>query len=162
MPYHISPNGSAGGCFRLRPSLGGISPLTCTIFDPNIFLIFSKSIFFHISPTSPKKSIMGYGFFSVFGLWHKANSVFTSPKFPPIFQNKNFDLQLFFFRVNITHHEGDFFCFVSCVLQDVSISMKVSGIHSGYFASDQKWIGYTTLAHLVAERCVIPRKMLNS
>lgn len=101
-------------------------------------------------------------FFSVFGLWHKANSVFTSPKFPPIFQNKNFDLQLFFFRVNITHHEGDFFCFVSCVLQDVSISMKVSGIHSGYFASDQKWIGYTTLAHLVAERCVIPRKMRNS
>ena len=43
------------------------------------------------------------------------------------FKNKNFDLQLFFFRVNITHHEGDFFCFVSCVLQDVSISMKVSG-----------------------------------
>ena len=33
--------------------------LNCTIFDPNIFLIFSKSIFFHISPTSPKKSIMG-------------------------------------------------------------------------------------------------------
>ena len=58
-------------------------------------------------------------FFSVFGLWHKANSVFTSPKFPPIFQNKNFDLQLFFFRVNITHHEGDFFCFVSCVLQGI-------------------------------------------
>ena len=28
-------------------------------FAPNIFLIFSKSIFFHISPTSPKKSIMG-------------------------------------------------------------------------------------------------------
>ena len=59
IPYHISPNGSAGGCFRLMPSFGGISPLTCTIFDPNIFLIFSKSIFFHISPTSPKKSIMG-------------------------------------------------------------------------------------------------------
>ena len=93
-----------------------------------------------------------YGFFSVFGLWHKANSVFTSPKFPPIFQNKNFDLQLFFFRVNITHHEGDFFCFVSCVLQDVSISMKVSGIRLGYFVPDQKWIGYTTLAHLVVEK----------
>ena len=44
------------------------------------------------------------------------------------FKKKNFDLQLFFFRVNITHHEGDFFCFVSCVLQDVSISMKVSGV----------------------------------
>ena len=41
------------------PSSGGISPLTCTIFDPNIFLIFFKSIFFYISPTSPKKSIMG-------------------------------------------------------------------------------------------------------
>lgn len=37
----------------------GISSLTFTIFDPNIFLIFSKSIFFHIFPTSPKKSIMG-------------------------------------------------------------------------------------------------------
>ena len=81
----------------------------------------------------------------------------------PIFQNKNFDLQLFFFRVNITHHEGDFFCFVSCVLQDVSISMKVSGVPVwNTFVPDQKWIGYTTLAHLVAERCVIPRKMLNS
>ena len=48
-----------GGGFRLMPPKDGISPLTCTIFDPNIFLIFSKSIFFHISPTSPKKSIMG-------------------------------------------------------------------------------------------------------
>lgn len=47
------------GVSWLMPSSGGISSLTCTIFDPNIFLIFSKSIFFHISPTSPKKSIMG-------------------------------------------------------------------------------------------------------
>ena len=54
-----SPNGSAGGGFLAMPLSCGISPLTCTIFDPNIFLIFSKSIFFHISPTSPKKSIMG-------------------------------------------------------------------------------------------------------
>ena len=38
------------------------------------------------------------------------------------------NLQPLLFRVNITHHEGDFFCFVSCVLQDVSISMKVSGV----------------------------------
>ena len=59
MPYHISPNGFAGGCFSAYAVFGGISPLTCTIFDPNIFLIFSKSIFFHISPTSPQKSIMG-------------------------------------------------------------------------------------------------------
>ena len=34
------------------PSSGGISPLTCTHFDPNIFLIFSKSNFVHTSPTS--------------------------------------------------------------------------------------------------------------
>lgn len=31
-----------------------------------------------------------YGFFSAFGLWHKANSVFTSPKFPPIFEKQKF------------------------------------------------------------------------
>lgn len=59
MPYYISPNGSAGGGSRLMPSSGGISPLTCTHFDPNIFLIFSKSNFVHTSPTSPQKSIMG-------------------------------------------------------------------------------------------------------
>ena len=127
------------------PSSGGISPLTCTIFDPIYFGTILRNQISHISPTSLKKFIMGNYldfalkiahrgntgshkgkrklaclpenyicalllFFSVFGLWHKANSVFTSPKFPPIFQNKNFDLQLFFFRVNITHHEGDFFC----------------------------------------------------
>ena len=144
MPYHTSPNGSAGGGgFRLMPPKDGISPLTCTIFDPNIFLIFSKSIFFHISPTSPKKSIMGnsstsllkshtgatqaltgvrescfvclkiefvhyYRFSSVFGLWHKANSAAKSSNFPPIFfKNKNFDLQPFLFRVNITHHKSN-------------------------------------------------------
>lgn len=55
----IFPTALPVGVSRLRPSSGGISPLTRTIFDPNIFLIFSKSIFFHISPTSPKKSIMG-------------------------------------------------------------------------------------------------------
>ena len=42
MPYYISPNGSAGGGSRLMPSSGGISPLTCTHFDPNIFLYFLK------------------------------------------------------------------------------------------------------------------------
>ena len=46
MPYHISPNGSAGGCFLAYAAFCGISPLTCTIFDPNIFLIFSKSTSF--------------------------------------------------------------------------------------------------------------------
>ena len=42
---------------------------------------------------------------------------------------------------------------MSCVLQDVSISMKVSGVpFVEYFVPDQKWIGYTTLAHLVVEK----------
>ena len=58
------------------------------------------------------------------------------------------------FRVNITHTfkairkslEVPAFC------RKISISMKVSGIFWKYFASDQKWIGYTTLAHLVAEK----------
>ena len=42
MPYHISPNGSAGGCFLAYAAFCGISPLTCTRFDPNIFLYFLK------------------------------------------------------------------------------------------------------------------------
>lgn len=33
--------------------------LTCTIFDPSIFLRNSASNFFHISPTRLKFSIMG-------------------------------------------------------------------------------------------------------
>lgn len=45
-----------------------------------------------------------------------------------LLKKQKIDLQPFFFRVNITHHEGDFFYFVSCVLQDVSISMKVGGV----------------------------------
>ncbi len=40
MPQQISSNGFAGGCFLTYAVFGGISPLTCTIFDPNIFLIF--------------------------------------------------------------------------------------------------------------------------
>ena len=47
------------GVFLLMPSSGGISPLTCTIFDPIIFLRNSVSIFVHISPTRLKYSIMG-------------------------------------------------------------------------------------------------------
>ena len=48
MPYHISPNGSAG-----------ISPLTCTIFDPTYFGSILRNHVFHISPTRLKSSIMG-------------------------------------------------------------------------------------------------------
>ena len=34
MPQQISSNGFAGGCFLTYAVFGGISPLTCTIFDP--------------------------------------------------------------------------------------------------------------------------------
>ena len=108
MPYHISPNGSTGGCFPAYAVCGGISPLTRTIFDPNIFLIFSKSTSFtfpqqgsdfplwvttstsllksHTGATqaltrarercfvcSDSKFVHLYCYFSVFGLWHKAD-----------------------------------------------------------------------------------------
>lgn len=121
MPYHISPNGSAGGCFLAMPLPCGIKPLTCTIFDPTYFDGILRNHVLHISPTSLKFSIMGttstsvlkshtgatqaltgarescvvclkykfvhiYCFFSVFGLWHKANSSAKSPKFPSIFE----------------------------------------------------------------------------
>ena len=34
MAYHLSLNGSAGGCFSAYAAKSSISPLTCTIFDP--------------------------------------------------------------------------------------------------------------------------------
>ena len=74
MPYHISPNGSAGGCYTLMPSSGGISPLTSTIFDPNIFLIFSKSTFVHISPTRLRKFIMGNYLDFALKIAHRGNT----------------------------------------------------------------------------------------
>lgn len=96
------------GVFRLMPSFGGISPLTCTIFDPTDFDGIIRNHVSHISPTRLKSSIMGttvtsvlksytgatqaltgvrescfvwrkskvvhyYRFFSVLGLWHKAD-----------------------------------------------------------------------------------------
>ena len=59
MPYHISPNGSAGGCFLAYAAFCGISPLTCTIFDPTYFGGISRNHVFHISPTRLNNSIMG-------------------------------------------------------------------------------------------------------
>ena len=59
MPYHISPNGSAGGCFLAYAAFCGISPLTCTIFDPTYFGSILRNHVFHISPTRLKSSIMG-------------------------------------------------------------------------------------------------------
>ena len=198
MPCQVLPNGFAGGCLPAYAVQGGIKPLTCTHFDPNIFLIFSKSIFFHISPTSPKKSIMGNSSTSLLKLHTGATQALTRAReswlaclkiifvhyycfslflvygikpilsshrqsFLRFFKNKNFDLQLFFFRVNITHHEGDFFCFVSCVLQDVSISMKVSGVPLRNILCLTRSGQAIPLLHTwLLKRCVIPRKMLNS
>lgn len=109
MPQQISSNGFAGGCFLTYAVFGGISPLTCTIFDPIYFGTILRNQISHISPTSLKKFIMGnytstlllkshtgatqaltgarercfvcsdskfvhlYCYFSVFGLWHKAD-----------------------------------------------------------------------------------------
>ena len=74
MPYVLSPNGSAGGCFLAYAVSGGISPLTCTIFDLSIFLIFSKYIFSHISPASPKLSIMGNYLDFALKIAHRGNT----------------------------------------------------------------------------------------
>lgn len=64
-----------------------------------------------------------YLFLSVLVFWHKRKFAVKSvllgtdkKKYAP---NQKIDLQTFFFRVNITHHEGEFFCFVSCVLQGI-------------------------------------------
>jgi len=68
-PYHgitnvqsltkFLPTALPVGVSRLMPFVGGISPLTCTIFDPGIFHIFSASNFFYIFPTRLKYFIMG-------------------------------------------------------------------------------------------------------
>ena len=49
MPQQISSNGFAGGCFLTYAVFGGISPLTCTHFDPNIFLISQEIMSFTFS-----------------------------------------------------------------------------------------------------------------
>ena len=59
MPQQISSNGFAGGCFLTYAVFGGISPLTCTIFDPTYFWVILRNHVFHISPTRLKFSIMG-------------------------------------------------------------------------------------------------------
>lgn len=63
MPYHISPNGSAG-----------ISPLTCTIFDPTYFGSILRNHVFHISPTRLKSSIMGKLLDFVLKIAHRGNT----------------------------------------------------------------------------------------
>ena len=56
---HFSPTALPVGVSRLMPSSGGISPLTCTIFDPTYFGGVLRNHVFYISPTRLKISIMG-------------------------------------------------------------------------------------------------------
>ena len=46
MPYHKSPNGSAGGRYTGLPPESGITPLTCTIFDPSFTALIYPRISF--------------------------------------------------------------------------------------------------------------------
>ena len=73
IPY-FSPTALSVGVARLRPSSGGIKPLTCTIFDPGIFLRNSVNIFFHISPTRLKSSIMAYYLDFALKIAHRGNT----------------------------------------------------------------------------------------
>ncbi len=73
MPCQISYNGSAGGVFRVMPSSGGISPLTCTIFDSTYFGGILKNHVFHISPTRLNNFIMGNYFDFDLKIEHRGN-----------------------------------------------------------------------------------------
>ena len=74
MPYHISSNGSAGGCFPALPLPCGISPLTCTIFDSTYFGGILRNHVFHISPTRLKSSIMGNYLDFALKIAHRGNT----------------------------------------------------------------------------------------
>lgn len=50
---------SLWGVSSVCAAVGGINPLTCTIFDPADFGSILRNHVFHISPTKFKKSIMG-------------------------------------------------------------------------------------------------------
>ena len=74
MPYHISPNGSAGVGFLAMPLPGGISPLTCIIFDPTYFGGILRNHVFHISPTRFKSFIMGNYLDFALKIAHRGNT----------------------------------------------------------------------------------------
>ncbi len=71
MLYHISPNGSAVGAM---PPQSGITPLICTIFDPNIFLRISANNFFQIPPTRLNNFIMGNYLDFALKIAHRGNT----------------------------------------------------------------------------------------
>lgn len=74
MPQQISSNGFAGGCFLAYAVFGGISPLTCTIFEPTYFGSILRNHVFHIFPTRLKSSIMGNYLDFVLKIAHRGNT----------------------------------------------------------------------------------------
>ena len=95
--------------FSLCCPKGGIMTLTCTIFDPNIFLIFSKSIFVHISPTRLRKFIMGNYLDFALKIAHRGNTGFHKGKraVPSLFENLICALLPFFFSVFALWHKAN-------------------------------------------------------
>ena len=74
MPFLKQSNGSAGGGFTVYAAVGGINPLTCTIFDPGIFGNSQRNQVFHISPTRPKWPHMGNYFDPFPKMAHRGNT----------------------------------------------------------------------------------------
>ena len=74
MPYQILTTALPVGVSRLMPSLGGISPLTCTIFDPTDLGGILRNHVFHISPTGLKSSIMGNYLDFALKIAHRGNT----------------------------------------------------------------------------------------
>ena len=75
MPYHLSPNGFAGGCISHYAVLvGGIMTLTCTIFAPAYFGGILRNHVFYISPTRLKFSIMGNYLDFALKIAHRGNT----------------------------------------------------------------------------------------
>ncbi|WP_207664194.1 hypothetical protein, partial [Clostridium sp. AF34-10BH] len=70
----IFPTALPVGVSRLRPSSGGISPLTRTIFDPIYFGTILRNQISHISPTSLKKFIMGNYLDFALKIAHRGNT----------------------------------------------------------------------------------------
>lgn len=70
----LKPYQGPVGVFRLRPSSGGIKPLTCTIFDPTYFGTILKNQIAHISPTRLKFSIIGNYLDFALKIAHRGNT----------------------------------------------------------------------------------------
>ena len=107
MPFHISPNGSAGGCFPVYAVPGGIKPLTRTIFDPTYFGGILRNHVFYISPTRLKFSIMGNYLDFALKIAHRGNtgSYRGKRKLPSLSENYICALLPFFSVLVLWHKE---------------------------------------------------------